>query len=148
MDREELSFSREGEVMSRQLNFDFVNTETVDLSHMRCDLSGLSAENAARRFHDFLCEIAKLLRADPPRLYLPGSREEAGLYWWVVWEDSPWPEWAITGGGWVDGPLTGWESLRNGVHNPKPELGPFFRQGEDPWYIETYWGFDAVFCEA
>lgn len=133
--------------MSRQLAFDWVDPETIDLSHMRCDLRGLSAEEAAKKFYGFLCEVAKIINAGPPFLSPPGAREESRGFWWVAWEDCPWPEWAITGGGWIDGPLAGWESLRNGVHNRNPELGPFFHQDYEglKWHLETYYGFDAIF---
>lgn len=132
--------------MSRQQSLKFIDPETIDLSDKRCDLRGLTAEAGAKKFYAFLCEIAELIGTAAPIIYPPGSRDEAGDNWWVIWEDCPWPEWAITGGGWVKGPLAGWESLRNGVHYPKPELGPFFQQDHSgPWYIQPYWGFDAIF---
>lgn len=122
----------------------------ADLRQARCDLSTFSDPGkAARHFYCWACELAKLVGMDPPRIYPPNTREESGDCWWVVWEDCDWPTWAVTGGGDISGPNENWESLRNGVHHANPEDGPFVRQynGEikQPWYIDTYYGFDFMF---
>lgn len=148
----------------------FDDSVEMDLSHMRCDLAGLSAEDAAKKFYAWLCEVAKAVGAADPRIHKPGTREQAGDCWWVVWEDCPWPEWAMTGGGDCSGSNIGWESLLCGVHFSHPERGPMFRQGsqerleydrerlenlnaevpidrpkKNSWYMESYYGFDAIF---
>lgn len=122
-------------------------TEYINLSHMKCDVRELPANKAARQFYCFLCDVAEAIGAAPPRIYPPHTREESGGHWWVVWEDCPWPEWGITGGAYIGGPFEGYCTMRNGVHHSKEEteFGPFFTDAGKSWYMDTYYGFDAVF---
>ena len=123
--------------------------QTADLSSYRCDLSTTACPGeAARKFYCWLCELAEAIGADHPQIYPPNSRRESGDCWWVVWEDCPWEQWAITGGAWTTGNLAGWETLRSGAAHRHPETGPLIRQlprDTDSWYLETYWGFDFIF---
>lgn len=121
--------------------------EFSDLSQMRCDLRELPAAKAARQFYCFLCDVAEVIGAAPPRIYPPHTREESGENWWVCWEDCPWPEWAVTGGSWTDGPNKDFCSMRNGVHHSEEqtEYGPFFTDTGKSWYMDTYYGFDMMF---
>jgi hypothetical protein len=121
--------------------------ELMDLSHMKCDLRKLNAETAAKTFHKFLCDVADYIGTGKPILRAPKSRTEAQEGWWVCWEDCPWPQWGITGGGWISGPYAGFCSMRNGAHysSPQTHYGPFFTDVGESWYTETYYGFDLIF---
>ena len=124
-----------------------IHDEYANLSHMKCDLRDLEPEQAAKTFYQFLCEVADTIGYRRPFIHEPGSRPEAEYGWWVVWEDCPWPEWGITGGGWISGPLAGFSSMRNGVHHSAEEVayGPFFTDAGKTWYGQPYYGFDMIF---
>ena len=125
-----------------------VDFESLDLSACRCDLSGLTAEEAARTFYAWGLRLAEHLGIAGPTLHHPNTRQDSGKSWAVGWEDFPFVQWASTGGGWTTGPLAGWESMRSGAHYAEPELGPFFRAPSDAeWYVDTYWGCDLIFVE-
>ena len=121
--------------------------EYSDLSHMKCDLRKLDAEQAAKTFHQFLCDVADSIGYARPMIRPPGSREEAELGWWVAWEDCPWPEWGITGGARLSGPFQGYVSMRSGVHHTAEETdyGPFYTDAGETWYGQAYYGFDLIF---
>lgn len=125
-----------------------VDCESLGLSAWRCDMSGMTAEQAAHTFHRWGLRLAEHLGIAGPCLYRPHTRDDCGAFWGVGWEDFPFTQWAMTGGAMTGGPDQGWESMRSGAHYPDPELGPFFRVGVDAlWYPDTYWGCDIVFVE-
>ena len=146
-----------------------VDFESLDLSACRCDLSGMTAEEAARTFYAWGLQLAKHMGVSGPVLHPPNTHQEFEEHWAVIWEDFPFVQWASTGGGWTSGPLAGWKSMRSGAHYATPELGPFFRTphaamldkdaqtwapgrffttpNDAEWYADTHWGCDLVFIE-
>lgn len=107
-----------------------IHDEEFNTNHAIEIPDGLTCEAAAKALHEGLAKICREVYDQKPEIEMwmrnplesvTSGWKGAGANWWVGWESGPY-QWAMSA-----------------------TMGNDFTG--QPWFLETYWGFDCIFVE-